>query len=160
MKTYRPCVGIALLNIKQELFIGKRIYLDQSNNDILLKPWQMPQGGIDNNEYALTAAIRELFEETGITKISYLYKITDLQYYDFPPELKLQKRMQFYLGQAQQWFFFHYYGNNDEIEENFSKVDEKEFDAWRWANKDLVPSCVVNFKTILYNRVLSVISLL
>ena len=52
----RKGVGIVLLNQNNEVFVAKRI--DNPNNY-----WQMPQGGIDENEEYLDAATRELEEE-------------------------------------------------------------------------------------------------
>ena len=49
-------VGIILLNHKNNVFVGKRI--DNPKNS-----WQMPQGGVDQNENFLQAAKRELEEE-------------------------------------------------------------------------------------------------
>ena len=49
-------VGVALLNRKNKVFVGKRI--DNPKNF-----WQMPQGGLDKNESFLQAAKRELEEE-------------------------------------------------------------------------------------------------
>ena len=59
-------VGIILLNHENNVFVGKRI--DNPKNF-----WQMPQGGVDQNENFLQAAKRELKEETGI-KISKINK--------------------------------------------------------------------------------------
>ncbi|CAN5330234.1 hypothetical protein BH09PSE4_BH09PSE4_06300 [soil metagenome] len=56
---YRPCAGVMLLNRDGRVFVGQRI-------DTTLEAWQMPQGGIDPGEDALSAAIREVGEETGI----------------------------------------------------------------------------------------------
>ena len=44
-------VGIALLNHENKIFVGKRI--DNPANS-----WQMPQGGVDENEDFLQAAKR------------------------------------------------------------------------------------------------------
>ena len=55
-------VGIVLLNNKNNIFVGKR--LDNPGNF-----WQMPQGGVDNNENFFEAAKRELEEETSIKSI-------------------------------------------------------------------------------------------
>jgi putative (di)nucleoside polyphosphate hydrolase len=52
---YRSGVGIILLNDKKQIFVGKRI---DNNSDA----WQMPQGGIDDNEEEDTAMLRELKE--------------------------------------------------------------------------------------------------
>ena len=63
---YRKGVGMMVLNDKKKIFIGKRI-----DNQ---KAWQMPQGGVDNNEDYETAAKRELYEETGIQSIRIIKK--------------------------------------------------------------------------------------
>ena len=55
-------VGIVLLNHQNKVFVGKRI--DNPQNF-----WQMPQGGVDENEDFLQAAKRELKEETGIKSV-------------------------------------------------------------------------------------------
>ena len=58
----RSGVGIVVLNQKNKIFVAKRI--DNPKNF-----WQMPQGGIDEGEDFLSAAYRELKEETSITKV-------------------------------------------------------------------------------------------
>ncbi len=42
-KKYRKCVGMMILNTKNQILVGKR--LDNPSGY-----WQMPQGGIDENE--------------------------------------------------------------------------------------------------------------
>ena len=49
----RSGVGIIVLNKQNKVFVAKRI--DNSKNF-----WQMPQGGVDNQESFLIAAYREL----------------------------------------------------------------------------------------------------
>lgn len=58
----RVGVGIILLNHKNNVFVGKRI--DNPKNS-----WQMPQGGVNQNENFLHAARRELEEETGVKSV-------------------------------------------------------------------------------------------
>ena len=59
-KGWRLSVGIVLFNSNKDIFMGERI--DNKG------AWQMPQGGVklNKNECLLSAAKRELFEETGI----------------------------------------------------------------------------------------------
>ena len=57
----RSGVGIVLINKNNQVFVAKRI--DNPKNF-----WQMPQGGIDNDEDPRQAMIRELGEEVGIKK--------------------------------------------------------------------------------------------
>ena len=61
MKDFRKGIGVFLINENNQLWVGKRI---DFKNDY----WQMPQGGIDNNENPRQAMIRELSEEVGIKK--------------------------------------------------------------------------------------------
>ncbi len=42
-RDYRRGVGMMIINNEKKIFIGQRLDKDQS-------AWQMPQGGIDNDE--------------------------------------------------------------------------------------------------------------
>ena len=64
----RSGVGIVVLNKKDEVFVAKRI--DNKKNF-----WQMPQGGVDKDEDYLTAAYRELEEETSIKNIDIIKEL-------------------------------------------------------------------------------------
>ena len=70
-------VGIVLLNKKNNIFVGKRI--DNPKNF-----WQMPQGGVDNNENFFQAAKRELEEETNIKSIKLIKELSSWLEYDLP----------------------------------------------------------------------------
>tara|TARA_Y100000814_G_C12317478_1_gene397103 strand:- start:595 stop:1032 length:438 start_codon:yes stop_codon:yes gene_type:complete len=54
---YVECAGGIIINNKQEIVIVNQ------NHD----SWSLPKGHIDNGETMLEAAIREIYEETGIT---------------------------------------------------------------------------------------------
>jgi putative (di)nucleoside polyphosphate hydrolase len=58
----RSGVGIIVLNKHNKVFVAKRI--DNPKNF-----WQMPQGGVNQGEDLLTAAYRELEEETSIKNV-------------------------------------------------------------------------------------------
>ena len=66
----RDGVGIVVLNSKNKVFVAKRI--DNPKNF-----WQMPHGGIDTGEDFLSAAYRELEEETSITKVDLIKEFDD-----------------------------------------------------------------------------------
>ena len=76
----RRGVGVVLLNSKNKVFVAKRI-------DNPKKFWQMPQGGIDEGEDFLTAAYRELKEETSIKNVELIKEIDEPITYELPPYL-------------------------------------------------------------------------
>jgi putative (di)nucleoside polyphosphate hydrolase len=73
-------VGIVLLNKENKVFVGKRI--DNPNNF-----WQMPQGGVNENEDYLSAAFRELKEETSIKSVDLIKEIDGVTTYELPDDL-------------------------------------------------------------------------
>ena len=76
----RSGVGIIVLNKKNRIFVAKRI--DNPKNF-----WQMPQGGIDEGEDYLSAAYRELKEETSITKVKLIKELDGFITYLLPDHL-------------------------------------------------------------------------
>ena len=136
-------VGIALLNHKNKIFVGKRI--DNPANS-----WQMPQGGINKNEDFLQAAKRELEEETGVKSVELIKKLDGWLKYDLPKNLlgKLWKGK--YRGQKQKWFFMKFLGKNDEIN---VKTKNPEFLDWKWINPSELPNIAVNFKVNVYKEI-------
>ena len=76
----RSGVGIVVLNKENKVFVAKRI--DNPKNF-----WQMPQGGIDEGEDFLTAAYRELKEETSITKVELIKELDGFITYELPDHL-------------------------------------------------------------------------
>ena len=73
----RNGVGIIVLNKENKIFVARRI-------DNPKKFWQMPQGGIDEGEDYLSAAYRELEEETSITKVELIKELDGFITYDLP----------------------------------------------------------------------------
>ncbi|KAL2492088.1 Nudix hydrolase 26 [Abeliophyllum distichum] len=71
---YRKNVGICLMSKK--IFAASRL-------DIL-DSWQMPQGGIEENEDLRSAAIRELREEMGVSSADIIAKVPYWLTFDFP----------------------------------------------------------------------------
>ena len=144
---YRPCAGVMIVNRDGKLFVGQRL-------DSVLEAWQMPQGGIDPGEDALTAAIREIGEETGIApdRIELVAQAPDELRYDLPPELIDKVWQGRWRGQTQRWFLFRFTGEDSDI--NIATV-EPEFRAWRWVDPDDVPTLIVPFKQKLYQDVLA-----
>ncbi|MHC8508826.1 MAG: RNA pyrophosphohydrolase [Rhodospirillales bacterium] len=142
---YRPCVGVALFNSRGEVFAGRRIGQEDAH------AWQMPQGGIGEDEDAETAALRELEEETGVRSARVLDQIGEWLYYDLPPD-RVSKALQGrYRGQKQRWFAMRFTGDDTEI--RLDADDKPEFSEWRWAPLADLPGLIVPFKRGVYQTV-------
>src|SRR5687768_5045371 len=108
---YRPGVGIMLLNADNQVFVARRI-------DTISEAWQMPQGGIDEGEDPLQAALRELKEETGTDKAVLLRESHDWMTYDLPQALVPKIWGGRYRGQKQKWFAMRFTGQPSDININ------------------------------------------
>jgi putative (di)nucleoside polyphosphate hydrolase len=145
---YRPCAGIMLANTGGKVFVGQR--LDNRASEA----WQMPQGGIDDGEDPQDAAIRELFEETGIAPhlIDIIAQSREEHFYDLPEDLigKLWKGK--YRGQRQYWFLMRFKGDDSDININTA---EPEFSEWQWVAPDQLSQLIVPFKRRLYEAIVA-----
>jgi len=148
MKNYnilplRIGVGIALLNDKNKVFVGKRI--DNPKNF-----WQLPQGGVDDNENYLNAAKRELEEETSIKSVELIKELDGWLKYDLPENLIGKIWNGKYGGQKQKWFIMKFLGNDNEININ---TEHPEFLEWKWIELDKITDFVVDFKLNIYKEI-------
>ena len=104
---YRRCVGMMILNASNEILVGRR--LDHPSGY-----WQMPQGGIDQNENPQEAVWREMMEEIGTNKAEIFKVSTQWINYDIPQEtldkLPWGKK---WIGQTQKWFIFKFTGQKN-----------------------------------------------
>ena len=139
----RSGVGIVVLNKANKVFVAKRI--DNPKNF-----WQMPQGGVDDGEDFLTAAYRELQEETSIKKVELIEELDGLATYLLPDHLLGIIWKGKYRGQKQKWFLMRYLGEDNEID---LKTKNPEFLDWKWVDLEDITKLVVDFKLHVYKNV-------
>ncbi|MFA7596612.1 MAG: RNA pyrophosphohydrolase [Novosphingobium sp.] len=145
---YRPCVGVMLVNHRRQAFVGKRI--DTKEGDW----WQMPQGGIDEGEEPMQAALRELNEETGLQSrhVSLIAQTREELLYDLPRELLGKLWGGRYRGQRQHWFLARFTGQDSDF--NLAAHDPAEFCDWRWVDPEQLPQLIIPFKAQVYQAIL------
>ena len=142
---YRKCVGMMILNDKNEILVGKR--LDHPSGH-----WQMPQGGIDENENPEKAVWREMLEEIGTNNATMIKESNQWINYKIPTEtLATLPWGDKYVGQTQKWFAFQFNGNDNEINVG---TDNPEFSEWKWTHHNLLVENIVPFKRNTYEKIL------
>ncbi len=147
MLKYRPNVGIVVFNKFGKVLMCARA--DQKDMQ-----WQFPQGGIDDKEDLLEAALRELKEETNLTSVKFVAKTQKPLRYDFPPHVLAKQKQKGYsfVGQEQHWFLFYFYGDDTEID-FLTHPQEIEFKAFEWVDITEAPLRIVDFKKDVYSEV-------
>ena len=138
----RSGVGIIVLNKNNKIFVAKRI--DNPKNF-----WQMPQGGIDEGEDYLSAAYRELKEETSITKVKLIKELDGFITYLLPDHLLGIIWKGKYKGQKQKWFIMKFTGEDREIN---IETKKPEFLEWKWIELETLTEVVVDFKLHVYKE--------
>lgn len=143
---YRPCVGVMLMNAEGNVFVGQR-------RDRFEDAWQMPQGGVDEGEAPREAALRELWEETGVTAdlVEIVAESADWLPYDLPHDLVPHIWKGRYRGQKQKWFLMRFGGTDDQVN---IQTEHPEFSTWRWQKPDQLVERIVPFKRTVYEKVM------
>ena len=144
-KQYRKCVGMMVLNYNNEILVGRR--LDHPSGF-----WQMPQGGIDENENPEEAVWREMMEEIGTNNAELIKMSSQWINYNIPQDtldkLPWGKK---YIGQTQKWFVFRFTGQESDINVG---TENPEFSEWKWAEYNSLADNIVPFKRDVYKKIL------
>jgi len=147
----RTGVGIVLLNNENKIFVGKRI--DSEEGDY----WQLPQGGVNENENFLDAAKRELEEETSVKTVRVIKELDNWLIYDLPENLLGKIWNGKYRGQKQKWFIMKFLGKTKEIN---VKTKDPEFLDWKWIEFLDLPKVAIDFKVNIYKKLREELNLL
>ncbi len=144
---YRPCVGVMLVNAEGRVFVGQRI-------DNPTDAWQMPQGGVDEGEDPRDAALRELWEETGVTSdlVQVQAETEGWVTYDLPHELVPRIWKGRFRGQKQKWYLMRFMGQDAQVD---ITSGHPEFSEWRWSPVDQLVAKIVPFKREVYTQVVA-----
>jgi len=134
-----------ILNDNNEILVGRRL-------DYPSGFWQMPQGGIDDNENPEEAVWREMMEEVGTNNAELIKMSSQWVNYNIPQDtldrLPWGKR---YVGQTQKWFVFRFTGQESEINVG---TENPEFSEWKWAKLNSLADNIVPFKRDVYKKIL------
>lgn len=155
---YRPCVGVMILNKDGLVWAGRRI--KEGNTEYSGSPllWQMPQGGIDKGEEPEEAAMRELYEETGIasSSVTLIEEAPQWYSYDLPADMIGTGLKGKFRGQKQRWFAYRFLGDDSEVQINPPPSGHSaEFDQWAWKPMTELPDLIVPFKRDVYESVIA-----
>lgn len=147
MAGYRKNVGVVVFNQDKKVLLCRRA-------DSQFAHWQFPQGGIDPQEDVLSAAKRELCEETGLCSVEFVAQTDEPFCYDFPQDIleKHKKVGILHLGQEQWWVLFFFAGTDDQID-FCTNPQEIEFDAYEWVDIREATKRIVEFKKDVYQKV-------
>ena len=142
---YRRNVGVMVLNADGHVWVGQR-------KDNYKDAWQMPQGGVDDGETPVQAALRELCEETGIKadRVEVVAETAEWIPYDLPHDLVPRLWKGRFRGQTQKYFLMRFLGEDAEID---IEQEHQEFSRWKWMRPDDLIDRIVPFKKHTYETV-------
>ena len=138
---FRANVGAVIINTRGEVLTLERIDIKDA--------WQLPQGGLDEDEDTLDAVFREIQEETGIdrSQLELIAEHPDWLAYELSPEKRSGKHGR---GQVQKWFLLRFCGDDREI--NITDVETPEFSAWRWMRLADLSAITAPFRRPIYEK--------
>ena len=136
---FRAGVGAVIFNNDGRVLVFERSDIPGA--------WQLPQGGLKEDEEPSTAVFREIEEETGISQddLRFVDQYPEPLAYELPPAARRKKTGR---GQAQYWFLFEFTGNDNKID--ISRNDE--FQTWNWRTIKELLSETVDFRIQIYRH--------
>lgn len=122
---YRP--NVAIIAFRNEEFLVINRFCDAQG------AWKFPQGGIDNGEDVVSAAVREFSEELGSSALEVLGVSKHTNKYEWPDaqiEREYKKQGVRWRGQKQRFVVARFSGEENELE-----VEEEEVRAYKWVSR-------------------------
>jgi putative (di)nucleoside polyphosphate hydrolase len=137
---FRASAGAVIADGRGRVLVCRRA-------DVAGEAWQLPQGGVQQGEDPLTAAYREIEEETGIgrAQLELLAVAPEWLAYELPPEMRNAKTG---LGQSQKWHLFRFRGRPEDI-----VPDSVEFAGCRWSTFQDLLARAIAFRRPVYQQV-------
>ena len=124
---YRVGAGAVIINTNKQILMFERI---------VDKGWQLPHGGLEDNESIIDCLFREVYEETGIKKdkLVLLSNTKEFIRHDVPD----------WHGQVQKWFLLEFTGTVDDI--NLNAFEQPVFSDFKWCSATEVIDAAIWFK--------------
>jgi len=146
-KPYRVCVVGVFIDKNGHVLVAERSDAPGS--------WQLPQGGVEENEDYEVALRREMMEELGIGRLRILKRSSQPINYDFPETLDapISKK---YRGQAMTWFLVELVDQNMP---DLSLATDHEFVNFKWVEPKSAIEMITPWKTQAYKSGFSALDL-
>lgn len=150
---FRQNVGLVLINPGGKIFSGKR----RDQPDVHMG-WQLPQGGVEQDEELHKAVLRELAEEVGeAVRADIITAYPEPLVYLFSDFMGARNIFDGkYRGQRQHWYYLRYHGDGSDIDIDRSCDGEPpEFTAWDWRSPHEILRDIVAVKKPIYEKILA-----
>jgi len=141
-ENYRKNVAAIIINKDKKVLMCEHVWIDDA--------WQMPQGGVEDNEKCEDAVLRELNEELGSSSFKIISKMDETIKYILPFYLRQKYGTD---GQEQTFFLVYFSGDDSEI--RFDNQEKPEFKAFEWVDYSQPPLRVIYFKKLSYLKALN-----
>ena len=138
---FRANVGAVIINSK-----GKVLALERAD---VRDAWQLPQGGLEEDETPDTAVLREVEEETGLSTndLEFLDEYPEWLAYELPEEMRTGKHGR---GQVQKWFLFMLKSPESAIHLEHGEMTE--FCRWKWTTLKDLAAVTIPFRRSIYTH--------